>query len=437
MTGTYASVVSSDFAFLNTALDYANAAKVDLVLTRNGVSFASVATTANQRAVANGVGGLPAGNAVYVAVAQQNAAGAQTAFDALSGEGHASAQSALINNALVVGDTINNRLLQPYGNNTLSATAGVNSYAPEDAYALSYAEKQPGAKAPWPMARKAPIVVVPPVVYASWAQGFGNWINRDSDGNAASMKSSTGGILSGFDATFAGIYRVGVAGGYSRSNIDARATSLEADSYHISAYGGARQGSFGFQAGAVYSWNDISSTRMIAFPGFQQTALGDYSAGTTQIFGEANYRFMAAATAMFEGFAGISYLNHHTRAFSETGSVAALNFAATDRDVTFSTVGLRGSALLGQSGGASFVGRGTLGWRHAFGDTDTLAMAAFTGGATPFTVAGTPITVDAVLAEAGLDVNVYSNITVGLSWTGQFGEHAQENRVKGQLVYRW
>ncbi|MEI9923181.1 MAG: autotransporter domain-containing protein [Bradyrhizobium sp.] len=285
VTGKFASLVGTNMLFLNSALDYSNPDQVNLSLTRNNVSFASVGTTANQRAAAGGVSSLPGGNLLLTSVTQQNMAGAQTAFDALSGEAHASAQSALINNALAVGDAINNRLSQPFGNgtSTVAPTAGVNNFAADDGV-LNYAEGDKTKAGPWgAMARKAPVMMTPPLIYAVWAQGLGDWMNRGSDGNAAALKASTGGILSGFDATFLGTWRFGIAGGYSHSNVDVntRASSLDADSYHISGYGGVRQGAFGLQGGVVYSSNDISSSRTVAFPGFAQTALANYNAGTT------------------------------------------------------------------------------------------------------------------------------------------------------------
>jgi T5SS/PEP-CTERM-associated repeat protein len=194
VTGKFASLVGTDMLFLNSALDYSNPDQVNLSLTRNNVSFASVATTANQRASAGGLASLAASNPLYAAVVQQNSAGAQAAFDALSGEAHASAQSALINNALAVGDMINNRLSQPFdnGTSTVAPMAGVNSFAADDSdAALNYAEGDKKKAPPWPMAHKAPVITTPPLVYAVWAQGLGDWMNKGSDGNAAAIKSSS------------------------------------------------------------------------------------------------------------------------------------------------------------------------------------------------------------------------------------------------------
>ena len=441
VTGQFADVVNTNLAFLSAGLDYADPNNVNLAIARNSTSFASVAQTQNQRAAATGVGGLPAGNAIYDAVVQQDIAGARTAFDALSGEAHASGQGALINNSLIIGDTINNRLAWGFGGDPLPGAAATRAigYAADAFTALNYADsdKKPVAKTPW-MARKAPIVAPPPsVVYSLWAEGLGSWLNRSGDGNAASMKSSTAGIISGLDVTFWDTYRFGIAGGYSQSDIStgARASSLDADSYHISVYGGARQGRFGLQGGLIYSWNEISSNRSVVFPGFMDSVRADYNATTTHVFGETNYQFLVNGTAL-QTFAGFNYINHHTDGFAERGGAAALSVTSNDHDVVFTTLGLRSSAVLAQSGAFTLVGRGTLGWRHAFGDTDTLISAAFAGG-TPFSVTGTPIATDAAYGEAGLDLSLSPAATVGVAWSGQFGNNANENRLKGQFVYRW
>lgn len=442
VTGQFADAVNTNFAFLSAGLDYADPNNVNLAITRNATSFASVANTLNQRATATGVGGLPSGNAVYDAVVQQDVGGARMAFDALSGEAHASAQGALINSSLIVGDTINNRLAWGFGGEPLPGAPATRAigYAAEDSFAsLNYADdnKRGAAKAPW-MARKAPVVAPPPaVIYSLWAQGLGSWLNHNGDGNAAKMKSSTAGIISGLDVTFWDTYRFGIAGGYSQSDVSvaSRASSLDADSYHISVYGGARQGRFGLQGGLIYSWNEIASNRTVMFPGFMDTVRADYNAGTTHLFGETNYQFLVNGTAL-QTFAGFNYMHHQTDSFVERGGAAALAVTSNDRDMVFTTVGLRSSAVLAQSGDFTLVGRGTLAWRHAFGDTDTAISAAFAGGS-PFSLTGTPIATDAAYGEAGLDLNFSPAVTLGVAWSGQFGNNANENRLKGQFVYRW
>ena len=77
--------------------------------------------------------------------------------------------------------------------------------------------------------------------------------------------------------------------------------------------------------------------------------------------------------------------------------------------------------------------RALVGWRHAYGDVVPTALMAFQGGAQGFKIAGVPIDRDAFVAEAGLDYAVSSMVTVGVSYSGQYGQRAIDNAVKGHL----
>ena len=74
-----------------------------------------------------------------------------------------------------------------------------------------------------------------------------------------------------------------------------------------------------------------------------------------------------------------------------------------------------------------------LGWRHAYGDVVPSVLLGFQGGAQSFTVSGVPIDRDAFVAEAGVNYAVSSMFTVGLSYSGQFGQRAIDNAFKGHL----
>ena len=442
VSGRFSNSVTSDLTFLNPSLDY-SATQVDLTLTRNATSFASVAITPNQAAVASALDRLPASNGVYAAVVQQNASGAVTAYNALSGEAQASNQTALVTGSLIVGNVVAGRVAQ--GFNAIGATGGnaplVNSFAAEedDSYAMSYtAKKKAGPN--WPINKAKPSAVTPPaVVYAQRVQTFGAWTNRNGDTNTAGYKSNTGGIMTGFDATFGGAYRLGVAAGYTRTNthVDDRSSASNTDGYHVSVYGGAWQGPWGVQAGLTYSWNDVSSSRTVAFPGFSESLNGSYNARTLQGFGELNYSYLLGTTTL-QPFAGLNYINHHTDGFSETGGISALTFASNDRNIGFTTTGMRAALPLvapTAGNGVAVLGRSTLAWRHAFGDTDTASLASIAGSS--FTVSGAPIDKDSLLAEAGLDFAVNADLMLGVTYAGQYGDDAREHQLRGQLRYQW
>lgn len=77
--------------------------------------------------------------------------------------------------------------------------------------------------------------------------------------------------------------------------------------------------------------------------------------------------------------------------------------------------------------------RGALGWRCAFGEVDPKATLVF-AGSIPFTITAAPIARNAALVEAGLDVAVTANMTLGASYTAQLAEDAQDHAFKGVLA---
>jgi outer membrane autotransporter protein len=44
---------------------------------------------------------------------------------------------------------------------------------------------------------------------------------------------------------------------------------------------------------------------------------------------------------------------------------------------------------------------------------------------------------DALVAEAGLDVAVAPNGSLGVSWTGQFADQSHDNAIKGNFRWRF
>jgi outer membrane autotransporter protein len=79
---------------------------------------------------------------------------------------------------------------------------------------------------------------------------------------------------------------------------------------------------------------------------------------------------------------------------------------------------------------------GLVGYRRAYGDVVPKALLSF-GTGPGFLVAGTPISRDALVAEAGLDLRVARDTTLGLAYTGQVGARAQDHAVKGNFTYRF
>ncbi|MDM3541635.1 S8 family serine peptidase, partial [Serratia marcescens] len=107
--------VALNYLFLGTGLSY-QPTGVTLSVGRNGTSFASVAQTPNERAVAAAAEALAAGNPVYESLLGSGTAGeARQAFRQLSGQIHADIASALVNDSRYLREALNGRLRQAEG----------------------------------------------------------------------------------------------------------------------------------------------------------------------------------------------------------------------------------------------------------------------------------------------------------------------------------
>ncbi|MEZ2409005.1 autotransporter domain-containing protein, partial [Bosea sp. RCC_152_1] len=433
VTGAAPSAVSRS-AFLDLAIEQ-HPSQMDLVIQVKGndpmtppvtppTVFQSVAQTRNQFATALALNTLPQVGgtlALYNSLLMLDAPSARVAFDALSGDAHASAKTALVEESWLLRNAMNDRLRSAFG--SIGATPMAT---------MSYgftADLAPAVKGPMP-------TLAPAERFAVWGQGYGAWGRTDSDGNAAKLTRSTGGFLIGADAAVFDTLRVGVVAGYSRSEFDVkgRRSSGESDNYHLGLYGGGQWGALGLRTGASYTWHDVSTSRTIAVAGFGNSLRADYTAGTAQVFGELGYRVDLGRVAL-EPFAGLAYVNLHTDGFSEAGGAAALSGRRDDTSVGNSTLGLRASTSFAIQG-MDLTLRGGLAWRHAFGDVDPTATLAFSGSGA-FIVAGLPIARDAALVEGGLDLSISPTATLGLSYTGQLAQDAQDHVFKGLLAVKF
>lgn len=419
LTGNYGfgEQVMTPFLSLRDAYDVNNA-YLTVIQTR---TVGEVGTTPNQIEVGNSVDSLPANNPVQSGLLNQTSIdAARNALDQISGEIHASAKTALIDESWLLRAAVNDRLRAAFGGVGAQPMATLN-------YGFT-ADLAPSVKGPMPTLKSDR--------FAVWGQGYGYWGRTDSDGNASKLTRSSGGVLLGADAAVFDTMRFGVLAGYSRSEFDVtgRLSSGESDNYHLGLYGGGQWGALSLRSGASYTWHAIETRRAVTSAFIGSNPRADYDAATAQVFGEVGYR-IALGRVAFEPFAGLAYVNLRTDGFSETGGATALASQGDDTSLGYSTLGLRASTSLSLNG-ADLTLRGGLAWRHAFGDVDPTKTLAFAGSRT-FTVAGLPIARDAAVVEAGLDLAIGQSASLGVAYTGQLAEDTQDHAFKGVLAVRF
>jgi len=209
--------------------------------------------------------------------------------------------------------------------------------------------------------------------YAGWLRGYGEWVSVDGDGNAGAMDGSVGGMLGGLDIV-SGNAMFGVATGYSTASteVDSRDAEADTDAFLLAVYGAYRISQVKLSAGASYGWSSTDSKRV---------ALGDvyrasYDGSTANLFAEIAYEATMGGFGL-EPFAGLSYTNVDQDGFTEDGGIAALSSDGESFDSFSSTLGLRAAYDLALAGGTRVTPRGSVAWRHAYGDLTPDAVMSF------------------------------------------------------------
>lgn len=444
VTGQFAGV-TANFAFLDPSLTY-TPTEVDLNLTRNDIAFSSVARNRNQASVADAIQAGGPATAQFQRTVGLTAGEAQGAFQALSGDMHASTVSTAYATAFFVREAVLDRLR--WG--TTPGTADGLNYGTLPA---TYTADLPG--------RAAPVVAMParildPTVFGLWGQGFGSFGDARSDGNAAGLSRQISGFALGADLRLESGLKLGLVGGYTSASLDTtgRLQSATIESGYGGVYGGYEIGPVSLRLGAIYADNSIRTRRSVVFAGFSDNATARTGGSTIQGFGELGYRFFLgqagpaalvakdgarpaqAAATYIEPFVGGSYVSIGRDRFVEAGGIAALTSFARDYDVGAVTAGLRAQTGLELGLGAPVSAHGLVGYRRAFGDVVPAALLSFGNGPT-FLTAGIPIARDALVAQAGLDLRVAPNATLGVAYTGQIGDRIEDHAVKGNFTWRF
>jgi len=252
------------------------------------------------------------------------------------------------------------------------------------------------------------------------------------------VRRDLAGFITGLDTRVGASGRAGIAAGYtgSRNNLDGRG-SANVESGHVAAYGGWSFGAVNLRAGGAYAFHRIDTDRIIAFPGFFDRAFVKYDGQTGQIFGELGYGFAFGNVAV-EPFAGGAWVRLDTDAAAERATTAGLNIAANRFEVGYSTLGIRAASLIPIGDGMVLIPRASAAWQHAFDSVTPAAALAFQlAPAVPFVIAGVPIARDSLLAEAGLDLAIGRNATLGVSYVGQIASNVQDHAAKGKFSWRF
>ncbi|MGH8039923.1 MAG: autotransporter outer membrane beta-barrel domain-containing protein [Stenotrophomonas sp.] len=385
VTGRF-NTVSNNLAFLTPTLEYAPTS-VTLALARNQVAFPAVGTTYNQRSTATALESLGSG-ALYDRVVVMDEGSARQAFDAYSGEVHASTQVTLLDDAARVRRSLANRLVD--------ADAG---------------DVSAGGPA------------------SGWATAWGHRGRNDADGNAALGRQQGTGWMAGADLGFENDAVLGVAVGQARSTleVDARSADARTNSKYASLYGGVGFGAWALRGGLTGGRTDSRVQRWAADQKLHSTD----DARLWQGFVDVAHGGTVGRLHL-EPYLNYAHVRLEQDGFQEWGGDAALVGDAQTRTLDIGTAGLRTQWHLESRFSTAVVLN--LGYQRAWGDTISELSQQFAAGGAAFLVNGLPVEEKAGVAELGFTTQLTPQVEFRADYQGRFGSSVRDQGA--QLTVR-
>ena len=140
---------------------------------------------------------------------------------------------------------------------------------------------------------------------------------------------------------------------------------------------------------------------------------------------------LSGLSVNYEPFLQGAIIHIDQNRYAEAALTAGLIGASRGYDLGTTTLGWRTQYVLASLPG--FTLSTLVGWRHAFGDVRPSVTQSFAGSFGAFTVAGVPIDRDAFVSETSLSYAVTNAVTLGVSYSGQYGRRASDSAFKGNL----
>jgi len=229
-------------------------------------------------------------------------------------------------------------------------------------------------------------------------------------------------------------HTLGIGGGYTHSHLNQRTSSASGGDDYLIASGGWTDGPFALRAGGSYAWGTRNVTRHVSFPGFAETLTSKEDEHASQIFGEAAYSSKVSQFAL-EPFAGLTWTDASTAAFSETGGSAALAGRGGDTSQAYTSLGLRlaTDAFAGES--LALTPRAAVAWQHAFGSLRPQQIVTFEDTQQSFLVLGTAIDADMANVDVGLDATVGNGAKFAIGYEGLISSRVHLNTLHAGLSW--
>lgn len=291
-----------------------------------------------------------------------------------------------------------------------------------------------------------------------WGAVMAEHTRIGSSASVTGWDATIGGVAFGvekrLDAGWSGIswppVLVGLAGGYTKTNVTSGASGADVESFHAGIYAAARHGALTVSGAVAAAHQSYDISRMIDLGGGAAlTASGDPNGYSVTSSFESTYDFNAAF-GLFDGVrtitgelgfgpvVSVDVLHGKQDGFTETNA-GLLNLTVDDTSGTQVITGLGFAVDWTRSlGDRRFSLEGRVAWEHVFGDQSLVTQSAIAAvaGAT-FSTASAAIGRNRLTLGAGGALALSDRLAAHARYDGRFSTRSTDHRGSAGLTFRF
>lgn len=415
--------VNSTLAFLDPTLSYTSN-EVMLRLDRNNQSFASVAGTSNQQAVAQTLDTLS--QTTNLTMLTDNlllltAEGANSAYDSLSGVQHSNTQQLQNRVGQQFRGVLSRRMNAPVSfalGNELTQFATIADVEALPATAAGGFDPARGF----------------------WIEGMGGQGDIDGDRNAGGVDYDFYGIAGGVDWGVAQNWVAGAAFGYTRTDADMDNGGLNVDSYMGALYGTWQPSAFYLNGNLTFGLHSTDASRQVNVGTFSERADADYDSVSVQAAVEAGQTLQTTAAGFdVTPFVGLEAFTDSRESFTESGAgVANLDVDRERMESLQSSVGVRFENIWTTDGGKTLMPMLELAWVHEYLDETATLNAGFAAApSSRFSVEGSELDRNRARVGAGIGAKLSEASQLTLGYQGEFAGSDDNHMISARYRMEW
>ncbi|MDO6514573.1 autotransporter domain-containing protein [Neptuniibacter sp. 2_MG-2023] len=426
--GTTFGSVNSNLAFLTPTLSY-DANNVLLNLTRNDISFNNIASTPNQTAVSAVLdNNTTALQSIVNNITPLTESGAQQAFDSLSGIQHTQNQAVM--NKL--GQQFK-QLLFSRSTQSTNSQLGFNpqTFKPMQGYLLADNSNN------WPIGMMEPSsLAANPRGW--WMQGLGGFGTIADTTNASGSDYQSAGVALGIDTQWRD-FVVGVAGSYTRSNVDPFAGDSDIESFQAGAYGSWARDNIYMNTSVNLGLHKIDATRVVTVGNSVNTATSNYDSINLGVALETGKDIKLNLDTTLTPYIGVSYSHNKRDGFIETGaSTANLSVKQQDEDSLRTILGLRLSREIQTKNNETITPAASIAYVHEHLDSQSQLEAGFTAVPTStFKVDGSDLDKNRLQIGLGVTSQLNRNTTLNVGYNGELASSDKYHSFAATVKFVW